>query len=109
MKKIIIGVGLGVLILAGVIFVAQPNTSNNGAAVVASNGTFAVEESSSYDFGSISMAAGKVTRQFKVRNTGAETVSSAKCTHPACVLTRFSLKERKGLAHTACPDMRLFQ
>ncbi|KKU66690.1 MAG: hypothetical protein UX89_C0019G0010 [Parcubacteria group bacterium GW2011_GWA2_47_16] len=94
MKKIIIGVGLGVLILAGVIFVAQPNTSNNGAAVVASNGTFAVEESSSYDFGSISMAAGKVTRQFKVRNTGAETVIISKM-YTSCMCTNALLIKRE--------------
>src|SRR3989338_5890877 len=87
MKKIIIGVGLGVLILAGVIFAAQPKTSNSGAAVaVASNGTFVVEESSNYDFGSISMAAGKVTRQFKIRNTGAETVTVSKM-YTSCMCT----------------------
>ena len=86
MKKIIIGVGFGVLLLVAVIFAARPNISNNGAAVVASNSTLVVEESSNYDFGSISMAAGKVTRQFKIRNTGAETVTVSKM-YTSCMCT----------------------
>src|SRR3989344_3929005 len=73
MNKIIICIGIGVLVLVGLVWIARPDVQNASSAISTnSNWTLIVEEDSSYDFGSISMAAGKVKHTFKIKNTSNE-------------------------------------
>ena len=78
-KNIIVGLAIGMIIFASIVWVARPGANDNGSAAVqpSSAGVLIVEEQS-FDFGSISMAAGKVTHRFAVKNTGADPVNISK-------------------------------
>jgi hypothetical protein len=90
MNKTIIGIIIGILVLGGLIWIARPDGQNNNAVSGSSNGSLTIEEANNYDFGSISMAAGKVTHQFKIKNTSAETVSISKM-YTSCMCTTATL------------------
>lgn len=90
MKKTIIGAGIAVLVLGGLIWIARPGSSSNAASPAESSATLVVEETSNYDFGAISMAAGKVKHQFKIKNTGSEVVIINKI-YTSCMCTTASL------------------
>ena len=71
MSKAIIGIGIAVVVLGGLVWMARPGTQSNSiASPASSNGTLTVEEANNYDFGAISMAAGKVKHTFKIKNIG---------------------------------------
>jgi hypothetical protein len=70
MSKIIIGVVVAIIVLAGLVFIARPDSQDNSPIPTESNGTLTIEESDNYDFGAISMAKGIVAHQFKVKNIG---------------------------------------
>lgn len=72
-KKKIITAGL--VLLAGVIVAATPEPGVKSPAWVESRpaSTLAATETK-YDFGSISMAAGKVTHRYRIRNAGADPI-----------------------------------
>jgi len=91
MNKIIICIGIGVLVLVGLVWVARPDVQNASSAISTnSNGTLTVEEESSYDFGSISMVAGKVKHTFKIKNTSNEEVVISKM-YTSCMCTTAAL------------------
>lgn len=78
--KTTIGILIGILFVGVLVFIARPEAKNNLAIVSANNdahvlsgvGGLEVEGPSNYDFGRISMRAGKVSRQFKITNGGSE-------------------------------------
>ncbi|MBI2452763.1 MAG: DUF1573 domain-containing protein [Parcubacteria group bacterium] len=91
MNKAIIGIVITVLVLGGLVWIARPNSQSATATLSTSNnGTLAVEETNNYDFGTISMAAGKVNHAFKIRNTGTEPVVIGKM-YTSCMCTTASL------------------
>ncbi|OGC83961.1 hypothetical protein A3D68_00110 [Candidatus Adlerbacteria bacterium RIFCSPHIGHO2_02_FULL_52_17] len=91
MNKIIICIGIGVLVLVGLVWIARPDVQNASSAISTnSNWTLIVEEDSSYDFGSISMAAGKVKHTFKIKNTSNEAVVISKM-YTSCMCTTATL------------------
>ena len=90
-NKNIIGLALAILALGGIIWVARPNSQNSAALSVKSNGTLSVEEANNYDFGTISMAAGKVSHTFKIKNTGNEAVT-INSMYTSCMCTTATLK-----------------
>lgn len=96
MKKyqgIIFSVLSGIVILAGLYWVSRLNSAPSEpveANAVSSIGALSVEESS-FDFGNISMAKGKVSHIFKVKNTGSEAVVLSKL-YTSCMCTIASLK-----------------
>jgi len=90
MNKTIIGIILGVLVLGGLIWIARPDGQNNNVVSATSNGTLTVEEANNYDFGTISMAVGKVSHQFKIKNTSAEAVTVNKI-YTSCMCTTAEL------------------
>ena len=91
-KNIVIGIVAGAVVFAGIIWIARPDANDKGAAVVpSSNGVLNVEEQS-FDFGSISMAAGKVTHRFSVKNTGADLVNISKM-YTSCMCTTSVLQK----------------
>ncbi|MEK9154817.1 MAG: DUF1573 domain-containing protein [Patescibacteria group bacterium] len=88
MNKTIIGIIVAVLVLGGFIWIARPDSQNSTSAALSaiSNGTLTVEEANNYDFGTISMAAGKVKHQFKIKNTGSKGVNIEKI-YTSCMCT----------------------
>ena len=91
MKKIITSAIIGILVLGGLIWLARPNGTNNTASVSAtSGGSLVALEANNYDFGSISMAAGKVKHSFKIKNTSEEVVTIGKM-YTSCMCTTASL------------------
>ena len=90
MNKTIIGIGIGILILGGLVWIARPDAQNASSATSNSNGTLTVEEANNYDFGSISMATGKVRHTFKIKNTSNEAVTISKM-YTSCMCTTAAL------------------
>ena len=90
MNKTILLVAIAVLVLGGLVWIARPNSQNSDASSVLSNGTLTVEEANNFDYGTISMAAGKVTHQFKIKNTGADAVTITKM-YTSCMCTTATL------------------
>ena len=93
MKKnnyIIIGI-ISILALTGLIWFARPSPSGNNLANVSSGSPddLAAEESD-FDFGQVSMAAGKVSHVFKIKNTGGEVLTVSKL-YTSCMCTVASL------------------
>lgn len=90
MDKTITGIGIGILILGGLVWIAQPDGQNTAPITPSSNGSITVEGVNNYDFGSISMAAGKVKHQFKIKNTSAQAVTISKM-YTSCMCTTATL------------------
>ena len=89
MNKLIIGIIIAVIALGGVIWIARPaspDLQRGKPSAQGAGGPLRVEGESSYDFGNISMAAGKVSRQFKIKNTGSEAVVINKM-YTSCMCT----------------------
>ena len=90
MNKIIIGIVVALLVLGGIIWIARPNSQSSATTLPAkSDGSLSAEETS-FDFGSISMAAGKVKHSFKIKNASAEPVVIGKM-YTSCMCTTASL------------------
>lgn len=87
MTKTIIGISIGVVILAGAVFAFRPGDTNSQVPV---NDKLIVQETDKYDFGSISMAAGKVKHEFKIKNTGTEAINLQKL-YTSCMCTTATL------------------
>ena len=86
MNKTIIGTFIAISVLGGLIWIARPDAQGTSSTPASSNGTLTLEETSNYDFGTISMAAGKVTHQFKIKNTSSEAVIINKI-YTSCMCT----------------------
>ena len=85
-KNIILGIAVGAVVFAGIVWIARPDGKDAGATILqGSNGVLNVEEQS-FDFGTISMAVGKVTHRFAVKNTGVEPVNISKM-YTSCMCT----------------------
>ena len=91
MKKNIIGIIVVIIVLGGIIWIARPNSQTNSAASLIQNsdGMLTAEEMS-FDFGSISMAAGEVRHSFPIKNTGTEPVTVNKM-YTSCMCTTATL------------------
>lgn len=89
-NHLIVGIIL-VVLLAGVVWSARPTTApEEGGATVGSVGALSAE-ATSYDFGTISMANGKVSRLYKIRNTSSAPVTMKKL-YTSCMCTTAALK-----------------
>ena len=90
--KAIIGIFVGtVVIISGLIWFGQPtaNTNSTQASKKPIADSLKIEETS-FDFGTISMANGKVSHIFKVKNAGLEPVTMSKL-YTSCMCTSASL------------------
>ncbi len=91
MNKSIIAIFIGTFFLiGGLIWFGQPTGNTETEAAAGVPNTVLITEESSFDFGSISMANGKVTHKFKVKNTGAEDVNLKKL-YTSCMCTEANL------------------
>ncbi len=111
MNKTIIGITVGILILGGIVWIARPRAESLSSISANSSGMFTVEESNNYDFGSISMAAGKVKHKFKIKNTSNEAIAISKM-YTSCMCTTATLMTRDKkfgpigmLGHGAVPSI----
>lgn len=95
MSKKIIFISIAVVVLAGIVWLARPSQQNENTASLspAVPGSLVAEEIN-FDFGSISMAAGKVKYDFKVKNIGTEPVVVEKM-YTSCMCTTASLVTNK--------------
>ena len=88
-KLIWTGVILAALI--GFIWMARPAPQSGTASpVLGKNGVLAARENN-YDFGSISMAAGKVSKTFAIKNTGTDALAVSQL-YTSCMCTVATLK-----------------
>ena len=121
-SKIIIGAGALILVLGGLIIAAMPEQGTNKPATVASRASAPAASATSagglkaletsFNFGSISMAAGKVTHRYWIRNAGTEPIlirkmyTSCMCTTAALVTSSGKKSEPVGMpGHTPIPTM----
>ena len=100
MNKIIISAVVAAALLGGIIWFAEPNpqsgNKNNSAIPAQNNGTLIIEGTNNYDFGEISMAAGKVKYDFKIRNSGNEAAVIKKIyTSCMCTTAELMIKGKK--------------
>lgn len=85
-----IGIGGAIVLLFLVlVWVSRPAAPSGNAAVNGPSGILAADERS-YDFGTISMAKGKVTRTFRLRNTGSTPVTIRRMS-TSCMCTSATL------------------
>lgn len=95
-KKILLTAALFILAVSTLAWIARPTGTNNTANLnnlkSASNGILAATETS-FNFGDISMAAGKVSHNFTVKNTGTEAVAIEKI-YTSCMCTEATLNAR---------------
>ncbi len=90
--KTIIGIFVGtVVIIGGLIWLGQPtaNTNSTQASKKSIADSLKIEETS-FDFGTISMANGRVSHIFKVKNAGLEPITMSKL-YTSCMCTSASL------------------
>lgn len=92
MKKTIIGMVVAIAALGGIVWLAQPDSQTNNVATALQNGggTLSAEETS-FDFGTVSMAAGTVKNEFRIKNTGSGAVTINKM-YTSCMCTTATLK-----------------
>src|SRR3990167_2668214 len=96
MKYIIPAIILAVLIGAAVI--ARPdggNTQSNASVAPSGEPGVLVAQEAMYDFGSISMANGNVSKRFSVKNTGESDVELSKL-YTSCMCTTAKLITKDG-------------
>ncbi len=83
------GLAIGALGLAGLIWLASAGNSGGQNIQGPSNGSLSAEETS-FDFGSISMAKGKVSHIFKIKNNSSDQVDITKV-YTSCMCTEATL------------------
>jgi hypothetical protein len=95
--KVVIGACAMVLVLGGLIIAAMPQPGSNTMKSVASRSTSSASSAgalsapeSNFNFGSISMAKGKVTYRYWIRNTGTEPILIRKM-YTSCMCTTAAL------------------
>jgi len=99
LKETLIIVGITVLVFMGIIWIATPSgksPAEAGTEQLISSSLVAPE--TKYDFGTISMADGKVTHLFTFKNIGTDPVTIT-TTYTSCMCTAITLiidGERKG-------------
>jgi|SRR3989344_1546699 len=92
-KGIALSIGGALLLIGGLAFLGRPTGSGTAATVVppGTPSTLAAAEQS-FDFGSVSMAAGKVTHRFAVKNSGTEPITVTKM-YTSCMCTTASFSK----------------
>lgn len=90
MNKItVISIVIAVIMLGGIVWIARPDSQTGNTVSLPSssnlNGTLEAEETN-FDFGAISMAAGKISHSFKIKNTGNEPVN-VESMYTSCMCT----------------------
>lgn len=117
--KIAIAAGAVVVAVAGLIVVAQPGAATSTPAATESAGTgagsagYLAAVRKKYDFGTISMARGKVNYRYAIRNVGTDPLeirklyTSCMCT-TAALVTNGKVSDAYGMpGHTPIPTINV--
>lgn len=91
----IISIIIGVIVLVGIILIARPSSQNSTASLITNSSGTIVSEETNYNFGTISMANGKVSHQFKIKNTSNEKIVINKI-YTSCMCTTASVFDEFG-------------
>lgn len=89
-SKNLIGIIIVLVIAIGVVWLAKPNGENNTKNQIAAVSQALKNLDGDFDFGEISMAAGKVSRSVIIQNTGPEPVIISKI-YTSCMCTTAKL------------------
>ncbi len=89
-KNFIISLAVGLLIIGGLIVWSGQNQAGNSIAAVNLPPSELQASEPNFDFGSVSMAAGKVSHVFALENTGATPVT-IKSIYTSCMCTEANL------------------
>lgn len=90
-KTTIIGIIIAIVVLGGIVWIARPDSQTRNIASLSPNSSGILKaEETNFDFGAISMAAGKVKHAFKIKNTGSESIVIGKM-YTSCMCTTASL------------------
>ena len=97
-KNTLLGLAAILVVFGGIVWISNRKSGQTGnagtATVLQGNGRLEAKETS-YDFGEVSMANGKVTRAFEVTNTSGETVNVKKV-YTSCMCTQALIKSSAG-------------
>ncbi|OGA16246.1 MAG: hypothetical protein A3H32_07740 [Betaproteobacteria bacterium RIFCSPLOWO2_02_FULL_63_19] len=105
--KIIVGVCAGILVLGGMVIAAMPDPGASRSATVAPRSTASASpvarassgplraSETNFNFGSISMAAGKVTHRYRFRNASTAPIVLDKM-YTSCMCTTAALVKSSG-------------
>lgn len=116
--KFAIAAGAVIVAVAGLIIVAQPGASTSApaaaqAATTTGSDGYLAAVRKKYDFGTISMARGKVTYRYPIRNVGTDPLEVRKL-YTSCMCTTAALvkngkvSEAYGMpGHTAIPSINI--
>lgn len=93
MKNTLVYIAVIAVFIGGLVFFTRSGKENNGAMINSSSGgtagSLSVEETA-FDFGEISMANGKVSHKFKIKNVGEGLVTIEKI-YTSCMCTSAAL------------------
>lgn len=92
MNKTIIGISVAILVLGGIIWIARPTSQNTTVSLSESRNAVLSAEETSFDFGTISMAAGKVSHSFAIQNESEGVVTLGRM-YTSCMCTIAWLKK----------------
>lgn len=103
-KKLIVGAFLMILLLGGLVVAAKPGPAaiTPPPAVVQSRSDLRADQSN-FDFGTVSMAAGKVTHRYQIKNANATPVVIRKISTSCMCTTAQLVKGGKKLAVYGMP------
>jgi len=97
-KNTLLGLAAILVVFGGIVWISNRNSGQAGgkgaATVLQGNGRLEAKEKS-YDFGTVSMANGKVTRAFEITNPSSETVNVKKV-YTSCMCTQALIKSSAG-------------
>lgn len=116
-SRIAIAAGAVVVAVAGLVIVAQPGTATSTPAATESAGAASAGELAAvrkkYDFGTISMARGKVSYRYPIRNVGTDPIeirklyTSCMCT-TAALVTNGKVSDAYGMpGHAPIPAIKV--
>ncbi|KKU48568.1 MAG: hypothetical protein UX68_C0011G0026 [Parcubacteria group bacterium GW2011_GWA2_46_9] len=88
-KNMLIGFAVVLVVFVGFVWLSQPGTSGGGKTNKSSQIVLAAEETN-YDFGTVSMATGNVSRRFLVKNPTDRPVTLTKL-YTSCMCTKAAL------------------
>jgi len=90
-KATVIGIAIAIVVLGAVVWIARPDSQTSNTASLSANSRRVLRaRETNFDFGTISMAAGKVKHSFKVENAGNAPVTIGKI-YTSCMCTTAAL------------------